>query len=530
MRMETDLKDQQAALAAFERTNNLAILQEEGTVAGGYLAKLQTELSDLKLESQLLDATAAQREQAAAVNTNALPDATNRAPEFSATPTMPASSDHLSPFQELVLLKNERDKLSQNLRPKHPKIVKLDAQIERDEKIIEMFRQQDADFRHQDLEQTRIRLAASRQDIKTKMENIVASIKEWEGKVIEANNRIAGAEHLKASVNRTQAMYDRLASLLENVDISRNIDQETLTILEPASPSKRSYAEEIRLLAMSGIGGLGFGLGLIALIGFRDDRFNTLAEVNDKFGDVIVGQVPDMPAIQGKTRIPLLEAEDERDIYAESYRSLRSAIFFMPGEKERPKILLITSALPNEGKSTIASNLARTLAAGGSRVVLIDADLRRGHLHELLGMKREPGLTDLLQRPEDLDKILQSNCTPNLSFISCGWTVSRPGDLFVGPAVELLLAQLRQQFDFVIIDTSPVFASDDVTTLAPRADGTLFVVRGRFSPAGAVKEALELLSQRQVRVLGLVYNRANAAARSYYYYKDKAYYQPKKPA
>jgi Mrp family chromosome partitioning ATPase len=159
-------------------------------------------------------------------------------------------------------------------------------------------------------------------------------------------------------------------------------------------------------------------------------------------------------------------------------------------------------------------------------VVLIDADLRRGHLHELLRMKREPGLSDLLQRPEDLDAILQTNCTPNFSFISRGWTVSRPGDLFVGPAFEMLLARLRQRFDFVIIDTSPVFASDDVTTLAPRVDGTLFVVRSRVSRSAPVTEALEVLARRQVKILGIVVNGARFSSKSYHYYKYEEYHQP----
>lgn len=224
--------------------------------------------------------------------------------------------------------------------------------------------------------------------------------------------------------------------------------------------------------------------------------------------------------------MPLLQIEDDRQMYAESYRNLRSALLFMPTGMERARVMLVTSAMPHEGKSTIAANLARTLALGGSRVVLIDADLRRGHLHELLGMKREPGLTDLLQHPEDLDKIIQSNCTPNLSFISRGWTVSRPGDLFVGPELELLLGRLRQQFDFVVIDTSPVFASDDVTTLAPRADGTLFVVRSGVSRSGAVTEALEVLSRRQVKLLGIVANGAHSNSKSYHYYKNVEYYQP----
>jgi Mrp family chromosome partitioning ATPase len=115
---------------------------------------------------------------------------------------------------------------------------------------------------------------------------------------------------------------------------------------------------------------------------------------------------------------------------------------------------------------------------------------------------------------------------PNLSFISCGRTLVRPGDLFVGPAIERLLARLRQQFDHVILDTSPVFASDDVANLAPRADGTLFVVRNGLSRSGPVAEALELLSRRQAKILGVVVNGADAASRSYYYYKNAEYYSP----
>jgi capsular exopolysaccharide synthesis family protein len=523
-RMERDLKDQQADLTSFERTNNLAILQEEGTVAGGYLAKLQTDLSDLKIQSQLLDATAAQPDLAASGTTNALSDSA-----FSmSSSTMPASSDHFTPFQEIELLKSDREKLSRNLRPKHPKIVKLDAQIQRDEKIIEIYRHDYAEQLAASKQKTREQRAVSRQSIKMKMENVEASIKEWEAKVVEANNRIAEAEHLKLTVSRTQSVYDRLKMMVQNVDISRNIDQETLTVLSPASPSIRSYADEISLLEQAGIGGLVLGLGLILVIGKRDDRITSLADASEKFGDIIVGQVPDMPAIRGATRMPLLELEDERDMYAESYRSLRSAIFFMARNGERPKILLVTSALPNEGKSTIAANLARTLALGGSRVLLVDADLRMGYLHDLLGMRLEPGLADLVDRPDDLETIIQSDSLPNFAFLSRGKRVPNPGDILFSSKLDQVFARLRERFDYVIIDSSPIFASDDASSLAPKADSTLFVVRSRFSQAGAVKEALELLNRRQARVLGLVFNRADVSTRSYYYYKSPEYYRPKK--
>jgi Mrp family chromosome partitioning ATPase len=118
---------------------------------------------------------------------------------------------------------------------------------------------------------------------------------------------------------------------------------------------------------------------------------------------------------------------------------------------------------------------------------------------------------------------MQTNCLSNLTFIARGHAVGHPGDLLLNPILDSMLGKWRQTFDFVLIDSCPVFAASDVAALAPKTDGTLFVVSRRYSSARVVREALELLLQRQVKVLGLVFNRANASARSYYYYKYAEY-------
>ena len=219
-----------------------------------------------------------------------------------------------------------------------------------------------------------------------------------------------------------------------------------------------------------------------------------------------------------------MESNDQRHAYAESFRSLRSALFYMAFDGVRPRTLLITSAVPNEGKSTVAANLARTLALGGSRVVLVDGDLRRGTLHRLLGLERGPGLAEVLRQPEDLEKVIQRDSLLNFAFISSGSVSTDSGDLLLGPALDQILGWLRLQFDYVLLDSSPVFAADDSTSLAPKLDGTLFVVRSRFSGARPVREALDLLRQRGARVLGVIFNQADVSARSYYYYKYPEYY------
>ena len=510
-RIETEVAADQKTFNDFQKTNNLTILQEEGSISGAYLARLKTQLSDLQFEAKVLDAARLEQESPGA-GTNAVSYLLDSLRGGSSGSGGSGSTDRQA-SKELEMLKMQRAKLSKVYKPKHPKIARLDGDIERAEKLVELFRNQAGD-----------QLSSAQQALKIRTENVLASITEWEGKLIEAKARIAEAERLQQKITRNQESYNQWLVLLEKVDISRNINQDTLTVLDEATPATRSFTPAITTLVMAVFLGFAVGLGLILLIEIVDDRFTSPTEVTAKFGDSIVGQVPELkdhPILMANSDAKI--TDNEEHILAESYRSLRAALFYLPMEAERPKVILITSAVPNEGKSTIALNLARAIALGGSRVLLVDGDLRQGRLHERLTLKSEPGLAELLRASGPIPDVVQTNCLANLSFVSRGHRDGNPGDLLLGPTLDRLLAQWRAEYDYVLIDSCPVFAAADVAALAPKADGTLFVVSRRLSSARVVREALELLFQRQAKVLGLVFNRANASARSYYYYKYAGY-------
>ena len=511
---DRDLKNEQEILTAFERTNNLTILQEEGAAAGEHLIKLKTELSDLQLQDRLLEATLRDANGAGAATNGNVPVLLNQpGPAAEGGDSASAvNAAYATAFQSLETLKIQREKLSRYLRPKHPKIVALDEEIDRTQRLLDVYVRENHD-----------QLSLERQTMKLKMENILASIKEWEAKVIQANVLIAEADQLKLNVQRVQGIYDRLMLLVQNVDISRNIDQETLAILEPASVAQRSYDKEKSKLKTAIMAGLALGAGLILLLTLRDDRFNSVVEFNERLGDSVIGQVPEVLQANGKSPM-LLEEGENQYMLAESYRNLRSALLFMAVEGVRPKVVLITSALPNEGKSTVAANLAQALALCGSRVILVDADLRKGVVHERMGLQREPGLSEVLRGKASLEQAIQQNATANLSFITRGKASDDSSDLFLGHIFPQVIGKLRQQFDYVLIDSSPVLATDDATTLAPTMDGTLFIVRGNYTGGRQVNAALELLHQRQAKILGVVFNRANSTASSYHYYKYKEYH------
>jgi capsular exopolysaccharide synthesis family protein len=177
----------------------------------------------------------------------------------------------------------------------------------------------------------------------------------------------------------------------------------------------------------------------------------------------------------------------------------------------------------------VTANLALTISHGGSRVLLVDADLRRGALNQLFDLSSGPGLTELLRQETSLDQVTCRTSYPNLDFIPTGKHINNPGELFLSPAADVFLKKIYSQYDYVLFDSAPILATDDTTTLAPKIDGVLFVIRGSFTRARLARQALHQLYHRQARVLGLIVNRANSNRSDYYYYKY-GYYRAKTPA
>jgi capsular exopolysaccharide synthesis family protein len=190
----------------------------------------------------------------------------------------------------------------------------------------------------------------------------------------------------------------------------------------------------------------------------------------------------------------------------------------------RPRTILVTSAMPGEGKSTVAANLARCLAFAGSKVLLVDGDLRTGQLHKLLGAARTPGLSQLTARNSGFSCLITSTSVPNLSFIACGQPGCDCGELFLSRDLDQLLEEVTPAFDFILFDSAPVFAAADTTSLAPKVNGVIFVMRDSMTRVKVAREALDKLYQLQVRVLGTVLNGARASGIGYQYFSHRQYH------
>jgi capsular exopolysaccharide synthesis family protein len=513
-REEAELKVAQDKLTAYRRDNNVAVLEEQAKAAGAYLAQLLTEFSQLDLEYKLLEATLGGGAGALSAGSNALASlpSLRRASDAGSSPSN-AQSVYGGAQQEIEKLKLVRERFGKYFRPKHPKMMKLEEEIAQAERLVDL-------FSHQSREQ----LASSKREVKVRMEAVQQTIKEWEVKVGNASERIAQVQHLKLNVDRLQSFYDHLLILLQSVDVSRNLEQENISVLDRPSPAEPRKLPAPLVAALGLVFGIFAGLGLILIVERSNDRVTSVADLGWWFEERILGQVPKAPRMKKNDRPALLEVDDDRHHLAESLRSLRSALLFGLSAGKKPRLLLVTSAIPDEGKSTLAANLAQTLASAGSRVLLVDADLRRGLLHEVFGVAQGPGLADLLAQGGGLRQFAVPTSVDNLFLIPRGQSPDNAGELLLGPGCDRFLARARQEYDRVIIDSIPVFAADDTTSLAPRTDGVIFVVRDSFTRIRTARRALEMLYDRQAVVLGLVFNWANTREHSDDYYKYQKYY------
>lgn len=205
---------------------------------------------------------------------------------------------------------------------------------------------------------------------------------------------------------------------------------------------------------------------------------------------------------------------------AESYRALRTSLL-LTSLGAPPKTILITSALPREGKTTTSVNTAIVLAQKGTRVLLIDADLRRPSIHKTLGLGPRVGLSNILTGGATLQQTtIRSSLLPNLYVLPAGTPPPNPSELMASAEMAQLLAELREQYDHIVVDTPPTLSVTDAVVLSAHADAVVLVIRSSQTTKPALRRSREILAQVNARVSGVLLNAVNLNSADYHYYYE----------
>ncbi|REJ08035.1 lipopolysaccharide biosynthesis protein [Microbacterium bovistercoris] len=276
-----------------------------------------------------------------------------------------------------------------------------------------------------------------------------------------------------------------------------------------ALPTSPSFPDKRMAMLVGGVLGLGFGIAFALVRAASDRRVRAADDVEKNLGVPVVATLPISEEVDAEQRLLTDEQTGSKAGFAlrESLRVLRTNLQFMDVDHP-PRVIVVTSALPGEGKSTVAANLSATLAAGGSPVVLVDGDLRRPTVAKTVGVTSPIGLTDVLAGRVELSQALQrSPQVPNLAVLTAGTIPPNPSELLGSERMKDMLAELAVHAT-VIIDAPPLLAVTDGAVLAHQADGALVVVSVGKTTYDLVEKAMLALQKVHGRVLGVVLNRA----------------------
>jgi receptor protein-tyrosine kinase len=300
---------------------------------------------------------------------------------------------------------------------------------------------------------------------------------------------------------------------------ARVVVEQRATVPEyPVVPNKK------RNLALGILLGPMLGIGLALLRDLLDNTVKSQETLEGITGTGVVGYIPFDKKFEA---VPAISFDTDNSSAAEAFRKLRTNLQFLTVDNP-PRVILITSASPSEGKSTVAINVALALAEAEQNVVLVDGDLRRPRIAKYLGVLGSVGMSNVLSGAAPLTEVLQTTKYPQLTVLAAGPTPPNPSELLGSLTAQKMLGELRTQFDYVIIDSAPLLAVTDGAVLAAHADGALVVVRAGKTKRDQLKHAMGMLNDVGATSLGGVLTMmptrgSGVYSYNYYYYYGGSY-------
>jgi tyrosine-protein kinase len=272
------------------------------------------------------------------------------------------------------------------------------------------------------------------------------------------------------------------------------------------------------------LAGLGLGVGFVFLRERLDDRIKSRVELERRMGAPVVAAVPRVPGWRRAEDAQLIMRRDPKNPVSEAYRTLGTNVQYM-ASRQQLRVVMVTSSMGGEGKSTTSSNLAVVLAQSGKRVILISADLRRPRVHNFFGLRNDVGLANVLSDGITLSQVARDPGIPNLRIVTAGFIPHDPAALLGSQRAAKFIASLRDVADFIVIDTPPVLAVADASILAPLMDGTVFVLDAERSSRSDMIQSRDQLENAGGNIVGIVYNNFDPGQSTAYPYYSSYYYQ-----
>ena len=405
--------------------------------------------------------------------------------------------------------------LSSKYGPRHPKMLDLQAQKANLETKIGEEVQRFVDSARNDMQVSASHVAS-----------LQTSLRQAEDQGASQNEANVQLTALQSAATSARAMYEAFLGRLNQTQGQEGIQTPDARIISnPEVPQSPSFPKKKLTIGISIPAGLFLGLMLAFLVERLDSGFRTTSEVERLMNVPVLSTIPEVPSPEtNPVNAADLIISRPMSSFAEALRGLQLGLSLSNVDKQ-PKVIVVTSSVPGEGKTTVAVSLARIAARGGLRAVVVDGDLRRPSVAAMMGLEdREPGLIEALTDKSALDDCFHQDSQSDALILPCLNTPASPTDILGSQAIKRIVETLRQSFDLVVIDSAPLLPVNDTKILSLLSDAVLMVVRWEKTPRDAAANALRSLLDVRAPVAGIALTRADNERFRYYSYGYQDYY------
>lgn len=415
---------------------------------------------------------------------------------------------------QITVLERELDEMARRYREGHPAHTATKARLDvlrgnMSKILVEVVSQLEA--RRSQADAQLVGLRQKRAEAEQRLLDIT-------GKSVEYNT-------LSRNLDADRALYDSVLARLKEVDVTSGLTNQSITIQERALGAGPVPSKTLQYILLGLIGGLAAGVAMALGLNYLDPSLRTIEQVEQRTGVGVIATVPRIKQtpLQGGGGAMLPTQSDRRGLVAEAFRTMRATLAHAAG-RDNSRVFLITSAIPGEGKTFTSSNFAAILAQQDLKTLLVDADLRKPSVSKLLFNENiKPGLSEVLLGHVTAEQAIVPTKIENLWVLPAGGIAPNPSELLAQSRIKDVFGLLKEKFDRIVIDTSPVLAVRDPLLLAPLVDVTCLVTRAGHSPSKASVQAVRLLTEAGAAPSGIVLNSVREGRGSYYAYAYRAY-------
>jgi capsular exopolysaccharide synthesis family protein len=455
---------------------------------------------------------------------------------------LPSAEDSLNQSPDLINLYVQLEVLKISLGDEHPRVRLLEAEITAREKFYQLQNEDEEGSEEgggkRDFVSNYVRsLEHQVQTIDAMIDQLDVEYADQQEMSYALDADIQKDRQLKRQVELSEQLVEILTKRLNEISLTANESNDTggmrAQIIAPPGPGGKIAVNFNQIMTLSGGLGLLCGLILGYLLEVSDTSFRSPDDIAAELGVPVLGHIPAIdfsaivPDLQTGLDTSLCTYYEPKSRTSEAYRAIRTALYFSTRGGGGHKVIQVTSPDPGDGKSTLAANLAVSIAYSGKRVLLIDADFRRPRVHKIFNLSDEFGVTSVINGEETLLDSIQQTDVENLFALVCGPRPTNPSELLTSPRFEEMLSVLREKYDFVIVDTPPMLAVTDPSAVAARVDGVFVALRLKSKSRAKATLAIKMLTHLGANVLGVVVNgvgsRQDHAYGTTYSYGGKSY-------